>query len=290
MLDKIKLFLDTSDISARLTELCDDVKNIGIGSLVGIIQGTAPDKTPIMLAVHKDLPHFICSAVNGNGTVSLSPIGIPKADQFANMTIVSQEGHCGFILTEDKGASAFVGDNTEVFRMGERFNIKSKLITFSGNTVSSFGLSSAIPAAVLLTAAETLSKSRPKRDVYLAFTDEGQYDYKQYFPVAMEMNAHEVICIGSVDSNAVDGEDKAFVRLWDRSFAADKRLSDELIACGAAPAVLTEGSCAALRIQVNGIPCAQLDIPVRYINSAHECVKLSGAQKLAEVICTFCRK
>ena len=255
-----------------------------------MIRGDNSTDAPVLLAVHKDMPHFICSAVNGDGTVSLSSIGIPSPVSYANVSVISENGHTGFIISEKDKADAFVGKGSDDIHIGDTFRIKNDLLILSEDLISASGLSVAVPTASLLACAEALAQNRPSRNVYLAFTEEGQYDHKQYYPVAAELDVPEAVCVGSVERDALTDECGVIARLWDKSFAADKPLSDKLIACGASPAVLTEGGCAALRVQVNGIPCAQLDIPVRYMGGARECVSLSDAALLTDVILKFCCK
>ncbi len=284
MLELIKNLASAEYLASRLGQVCDSVARKKNGNIIGHIKGTS-DKAPLMLATHTDLPHFLCMSVDGE-KVSLQYVGNFKGDKWENCNVVSECGAKGVISEEDDKITATVDVTSDKVSVGDVFFVDSSPIT-EYDSILLHGISTLAPVASLLLTAEKIWSIRPARDVYFAFTAEGQYGYKLYADDARKCDAAEVICIGAVDEEV---SETVAVRLCDRSFSSDKALSDTLVSCGAAPMALRESRCAASTVQLWGIPSAQLDLPVKDIGTIKESLKEPSIHELVRILADFCNK
>lgn len=268
---------------SRLEAVCDSVKREKNGNIVGLIKGVASH--PLILEAHRDLPHFVCTAVEEE-KVFLAHVGNFKGDKWENCCVVSEKGVKATIGEDEEKLYAVIdGDNGEV-SSGDVFYVLSSPEYTDGN-IATYGISSTAPAAALLLAAEKVSAHHPLRDVYFAFTAEGQYSYRLYADAAKKCAAEEAVCVGCIDAKE---SEMTAVRLCDRSFSSDKALSDKLIAMGVKPIAIREGRCAAGTVQLWGIPTAELDLPVKDIGSLNESVKEADICTMADILADFCDK
>lgn len=282
MTETIKNITSAEYLLSRLIKACDSVKHEKNGNIIGFVKGKCGN-TPIMLATHYDLPHFLCTGVEGE-KVFLVHVGNCKGDKWESCTVVSEKGVKAVISDVEDKLSASVDGEAVGVTAGDVFYVDSS-VTYTDGNITSYGISSAAPAAALLLAAEKVSKSRPPRDVYFAFTTEGQYSYKLYANAAKKCGSAEAVCVGAVD---VKESDKTAVRLCDRSFSSDKHLSNRLISVGAVPVAIREGKCAAGTVQVWGIPTAELDLPVSEAGGLNESVKEEDIRNAADILARFC--
>ncbi|MBQ6788944.1 MAG: hypothetical protein IJO81_02015 [Clostridia bacterium] len=269
-------------LTSRLEDVCDSVKLEKNGNIIGLVKGER-DSSPLLIATHRDVPHFICTAVEGE-KVFLVHVGNFKCDKWENCDIVSENGVKATIGDSEDKLYGTLKDNEAKVSVGELFFPDARL-AYENGIFTVYGISAYAPAAALLLAAQKMSAHRPTRDVYFAFTAEGQYSYKLYADAAKKCGVSEAVCIGSVDSKE---SETVAVRLCDRSFSSDKVLSDMLISHGATPIAIREGRCAAGTVQVWGIPTAELDVPVREAGSLNESVKECDICAMADIIANFC--
>lgn len=270
-----------------IADACDDVKSFPDGTVRGVIRGGSSEM-PLAVVSHYDRPRFRLASDFEGGWVKLAPVGEVRAQTYMNCAVVSASGVKGFIGKHGDDAAAYVGDVEEGrLRIGETLYVYVEPAVLADGTVCSPFCSCAAPAYALASAARRLAEDAPERDVYFILTAEGQYDFKQYFSAVSECGAAYAVCVGSVDEKETGGGG-AFARLCDRSFSSDGELSALLTAAGATPLVLSEGSCAASGVQRNGIPAAQLDVPVRLLGTARECVRTEDVGAVADVIVKLC--
>lgn len=280
--------LDMQSVAGRwLSDVCSEVRSFPDGTVAGVIRGGSSEM-PLAVVSHYDRPRFRIASAPDGGWVKLAPVGEVKAETYMNCTVVSASGVKGFIGRCGDGVAAYVGDLEEgALGIGDTLYVYVDPTVLADGTVCSPFCSCAVPAYALASAARRLAGDAPERDVYFILTAEGQYDFKQYFRAVSECGAAYAVCVGAVDESSAGGGG-AWARLCDRSFSSDGELSALLTAAGAAPLVLSEGSCAASTVQRNGIPAAQLDVPVRLLGTARECVKLSDVGDVTEVLVKLC--
>lgn len=284
MLETIRNISDPECLTARLSNVCDSVSLEKNGNIIAFIKGTS-HQAPLMIATHTDLPHFLSMSTEDE-KVFLQYVGNFKGDKWENCCIVSEKGIKATISQDEEKLYAIIdGENGEASPGDIFYELSSPEYT-DGN-ITTYGISSAAPAAALLLTAEKVSAHRPLRDVYFAFTAEGRYGYKLYSSAVRKCGAAEVVCIGAVNATA---SENVAVRLCDRSFSSDKTLSDKLVSCGAAPMVLREGRCAASAVQLWGIPSAQLDIPVKDVGTSTESANEINIRTAADILAKFCSK
>ncbi|MBR5447213.1 MAG: hypothetical protein IKV40_02185 [Clostridia bacterium] len=279
MIETIKNLTSPEYLVSRLEKCCDSVTREKNGNVIGYVRGT-DSTSPLMIATHYDLPHFICTGVE-NEKVSLVYVGNFKPESTKDLNIISENGACAVIDESEDKFTATVGQGTESINIGDRFYVKDF------PSPDTFGISALAPDLSLLLTVEKLSASRPCRDVYFAFTAEGQYGFKLYSAAAKKCRATEALCVGVIDAEASPG---VSVRLCDRSFSSDKALSDRLISCGGAPVSIREGKCAASTVQLWGIPSAQLDLPVHDLGKLTESVKEDVISMTSDILAVFCNK
>ena len=269
-------------LTSRLEDLCDSVKLEKNGNIIGLVKGER-GSSPLLVATHRDLPHFICTAVEDE-KVFLVHVGNFKCDKWENCDIVSENGVKAAIGDCEDKLYATLKDKEAKVTAGELFFPDARL-AFENGIFTVYGISAYAPAAALLLAAQKVSDHRPTRDVYFAFTAEGQYSYKLYADAAKKCGAAEAVCIGAIDSSESEA---VAVRLCDRSFSSDKALSDRLISHGAAPVAIREGRCAAGTVQTWGVPTAELDVPVKDIGALNESVKENDIRAMADILVRLC--
>lgn len=278
MLETIKNLTSTEYIISRLTKVCDSVDFEKNGTVIAYIR-SSDHTSPLMLATHIDLPHFICMGKD-NDRFSLHYVGNIGKCELDECPAVSESGVKCTVSTDDSKVAA---TSDEPLAIGELVYVDTPVAEEDGR-ICRHGISALAPAAALLLTAEKLSASRPTRDVYFAFTAEGQHSYKLYADAARRCGAAEAVCIGAIDESS---SENVSVRICDRSFSSDKRLSDKLVASGATPVLLREGRCAASTVQLHGIPTCELDIPVKDAGAAKESVKECHINALAEILTDF---
>lgn len=284
MLETIRNIADPEYLMSRLSHVCDSVSIEKNGNIIAYIKGTS-HQAPLMIATHTDLPHFLCMGTEDE-KVFLQYVGNFKGDKWENCCIVSEKGIQATISQDEEKLFAIIdGENGEV-SPGDIFYVLTSPEYTDGN-IATYGISSTAPAAALLLTAEKVSVHRPLRDVYFAFTAEGQYGYKLYSSAAKKCGATEAVCIGCIDEKE---SEKVTVRLCDRSFSSDKKLSDKLISVGAESIAIREGRCASGTVQLWGIPTAELDLPVSHLGKLTENVKESDICSIADILTKFFNK
>ena len=149
-----------------------------------------------------------------------------------------------------------------------------------------------MPILTLTALCEALSKDAPRCTVYAAFLNEGQFAFGQYSAAALKISPSLAVCVGAISASPATKLTigcGSIVRLADKSFGSDKPLSDSLINAGAVPVVLTEGSCAAAKVQGVGVPSSQLDIPVKHLSTHTEMIDLADIAAASDILKKFCR-
>lgn len=282
-----------------ISDLADEMLKFPFGN-VAVFNGRGECDKTLLIATHTDKPYLVCTSINGNGTAKASLIGETSAKSSAFSYAVSDKGVSAAVTASgsddepcfelDFGA----GDKEEaegIVSVGDVFRAEGSVKRFAGCTVSAPYLSVSAPTASLMRLCELLRENPPSCKVYVAFIKEGQFALGGYAPAASTLNVTHAVCVGAVDSSSATGVKLgcgASVRLSDRSFGSDKPLSDSLIKEGAVPAVLTKGACAAAKTQGIGVPSAQLDIPVKYINTHTEIVDVNDVSGAADILLSIC--
>ena len=90
MIETIKNLTSPEYLVSRLEKCCDSVTCEKNGNVIGYLRGT-DSTSPLMIATHYDLPHFICTGVE-NEKVSLVYVGNFKPTTFKDMKLVSENG------------------------------------------------------------------------------------------------------------------------------------------------------------------------------------------------------
>lgn len=301
-----------------LREYAEDVKIDEFGNVTGRVRARNQSVGTIMLDAHIDQVGLIVTYIDENGFVNVGSCGgIDEKILLAqSVTIHGKESVLGVISTlpphvskdkkvpEISDISIDVGLTKEeaekVISLGDRVTVNSKFRFLSGDIANAPAVDDRAGVCAILAALE-MTGGKSAYDIDVCFSTQEETGERGVKQAAFGINPDRVIAVDVSFGNTPDSDPKQTAKLGSGvmigfSASLDKRMSNKLrkiavaenipFTCEVMPSS-TGTNADAAGVVGRGAKCSTLSIPIRYMHTPVECVKISDIEACAKLISEY---
>lgn len=290
------------------------------GNVVGLVRCGVPGAKTLMLDAHIDQIGFIVTCINGDGSLKIGSCGGPdmKIMLAQSVTVHGNEEIRGVISTLPPHVSS---DHTKVAEVGElsvdigmskeqaekavlpgdRVTVNSAFRTLSDGTVSAPSIDDRSGVCAILAALEMMDMSRLQYDIAVCFSAQEETGERGVKPAAFSIQPDEALVVDvsfgrTPDSNEYDTALLGSGVMIGVSASLDRGMTNVLREtaerCGipytieVVPAS-TGTNADSIAVSGKGVKCCTLSIPIRYMHTPIETVKLCDIESTARLIAAY---
>lgn len=290
------------------------------GNVVGLVRCGVPGAKTLMLDAHIDQIGFIVTCINSDGSLKIGSCGGPdmKIMLAQSVTVHGNEEIRGVISTLPPHVSS---DHTKVAEVGElsvdigmskeqaekavlpgdRVTVNSAFRTLSDGTVSAPSIDDRSGVCAILAALEMMDMSRLKYDIAVCFSAQEETGERGVKPAAFSIQPDEALVVDvsfgrTPDSNEYDTVLLGSGVMIGVSAALDRGMTNVLREtaerCGIPFTIevmpsSTGTNADSIAVSGKGVKCCTLSIPIRYMHTPVETVKLCDIESTARLIAAY---
>lgn len=301
-----------------LKKYAENVKIDKFGNVTGMVMSKDPNAKTLMLDAHIDQVGLIVTYINEDGFVNVGSCGgIDEKILLAqSVTVHGKRNVLGVVSTlpphvqkenkapEIQDISIDVGMTKEqaeqIISLGDRITINSEFRRLANDTVSCQAVDDRSGVCVILAALEMIG-NKPSFNIAVSFSTKEEVGGSGAKQTAFEIRPDEAIAVDVSFGTTPDSDKKNTAKLGSGvmigfSASLDKGMSNNLRSLAERKKIpftsevmlsYTGTNADSIGVTGRGTKCSTLSIPIRYMHTPIECVRLCDIEAAARLICEY---
>lgn len=306
--------------ASLLKEYAPDAETDASGNVTALIKSSDPAAKTLMLDAHIDQIGFIVTYIDNDGFLKIGGCGGPDLRVLLaqSVTVHGKKAVQGVISTlpphvssdhtkvpEIGEISVDIGMNKEqaerIVSPGDRVTVNSSFRELSGDMVSAPSIDDRSGVCAILAALELLKGRKLKYNLAVCFSAQEETGERGVKPASFRLQPDEAIAVDvsfgrTPDSAPHETAEMGSGVMIGISAALDRGMSERLIETAERRKIpytrevmpsSTGTNADSIAVSRGGVKCCTLSIPIRYMHTPVEAVRLCDIESTARLICEY---